>query len=388
MPANILKHLTFSTFIASHLIVALVAPMFMAVMLPISAALTLLAGFTKADVIKWIKTPLVIGIILFSIYMFVTVPYSFYPPHSLIEALQFSIAMICFALLWNFKSKIDHKMPVKTQYLLYGLFSALVVILAGLNYAVMQKWLPWQAHPLNRAAVIYALCYWPFMLMVPDIKKPIYHISLFLLLWASIATGISETALVMHIFGALTFCFYKFIPMTKKIAAGLFFTGIVILSIVPSILSYIYIIDTNSNFAAIFGAKLRHLQMWALSANEAVDHMPFGTGINVIQYFSGIPSKVSYGDHIPHPHNYIIELMLDFGIFGAVIIGMIFYGLVSIFMRAPKQIQPQVAATLITLVTLYTLAFTIWQEWRTGFVAFAMALISRSLLEYSRASKN
>lgn len=296
-----------------------------------------------------------------------------------------TIALISIAVLVGFPTKITTNLDVGSQTALFWVFIALIVLLTFLNLGVLLDWLPWKKHTLNRTAAVYALFVWPFLMLMKDLTRPIYSFSLISLLFVAIGIGNSETALVMMLGGLAVLAFYKAFNFAKPIGASLLAVGMVAIMIIPPTLAYLYLTAVTRPYEYLIGKTVHHLQVWSESLKEVIDHMNFGGGINISRFFRDIPESVSYGFKIHHPHNITLEMLLDFGLFGIIVLTVIVYAGIRVFQLSEAQNRPMVAATIIALILLYSLAFSVWQEWRTGFVAFAIVILRHQLIAKVKA---
>lgn len=372
------KHL-FLLYVASNLLVGLTLPKFFAVLLPLSAAITLVVGCSLVDIKAGLRQPILHYTVLFIIFMFLTVPGSIRPVHSLGEAAQLAIPLLAIAVLIGFPSKVTTELSRQSQQAIFWLFLVLIILLLLLNIALMVGVLDWDSHRMNRQAVVFALFLWPVLMLLKDLKSWAYPASLTALLFVAIILGNSETALAMILTGIATFLFYKLLPLSRRIGAALLGAGMFIILAIPPSLAYLYQIGATKPYEHLIGRTLRHLQVWSETLSEVIAYMPFGAGINVTRFFDEMPESVSYGFSIHHPHSITLELLIDFGIFGLMLLAFIIYAGVKVYLLAAKDTRPFIAATIIAMLVLTAVAYSFWQESRTGYIAFALVIISLHL---------
>ena len=371
----------YTFYIIVHIFVGTAAPLFFAVMLPLSTVSTLMFVGTWQNFAVSLKHPVFKISAIIVVMLLVSCIYSSFPSHSLKDAAQLSLLLICFAVLWGLKTNINNKLTEQHKKIIfYVLVTALISIL-GLNILVQQRWLSWEVYFFNRTLAALSLCFWSLSLYYNDKKDQWWLWLAYILILVNIVVGVSETAFLICIASSLTYLFFSIISGPSSARTSVFALGIVLISSVPSLLAYIKSTSIIHYLTSLIGPKLHHYKIWVTSFDNAIQNFPLGAGINTTQRFNTEAAIAERGFSIHHPHNLQIELFSELGIIGIFISILLIFAAVRLFQKAPRSYQPAIAATLVAIFVFYAVSFSIWQEWRNGLVAFVLIVTQRFLSE-------
>jgi O-antigen ligase len=119
-------------------------------------------------------------------------------------------------------------------------------------------------------------------------------------------------------------------------------------------------------------------EIWDAVGRKALEAPWFGFGIDSTRYLKQIDMKNDYmpTDDLHHPHNMVLQLWLDVGLSGVLIIaGLLFFG-----WRFVNQIKasrrPPVLAGLSMLVLFMMVSTSIWQTWAMALITYFIVQIS------------
>ena len=368
----------YALYIIIHLIVATVAPLFFAVLLPLSTVTSLLFVGKWSNIKKSLQHPLFLVSIFVIALLFLSASYSTFPYQSLKDTAQFSALLLCFALLWGLKTSVENTLGEQEKKFILVFFAISLLVILGLTLLIKQGWLDWNDYSLNRQLATLTLFFWPLSLYFKEKKYQLAVLSLYALLWICIILGHSETALIMMILSSFTYVIFRFLPGSIGLRTGLFVVGISLILLVPSVIVYFI---PASQIEPLLGSKLHHYNIWVSTMHDAIHYFPKGTGLNTTQLLNTSQAIAERGFSRHHPHNLSLELIIELGVLGLFLIALIIGGASVLFYKTKSASQPIVAATFVAMFVLYTLAFSVWQDWRNGLVAFALIVLQRFLSE-------
>ncbi len=367
----------FATYILAHILVAAIIPMFFAALLPITAISTLLVEKNWRNLTAALTQPLFKASLIIALLLLGSCLYAPYPDASLKDALQSGILLISFALLWGLKTNTRYQLTSGEQKLI---LSAILIILAAiiwLNYPVKQEWYGWERHSLNRQLAVFSLIIWPLSLYLSDPKLKNHLRAAFILLWVAVLTGASETAILMLLLGAIMYSFLRFAPLPGKWRTLCFSLAAIAIIITPMLIASLSDPWVKQQIVTRLGEKAHHYQIWLYMWEQTLENLPLGIGIGTTPILNTEEAIAIRGFKAHHPHNFLIEFLLELGVLGGVMALAVLWAAIALFHRTARDIQPETGAALIAIFTLYSTTFSLWQEWRMGFVAFALILFQR-----------
>lgn len=229
----------------------------------------------------------------------------------------------------------------------------------------------------KRMSALYALSLWPLALFFAT-KKQRWLGVLIILLFAGVSYVCNNRSALLGVgvgFIALLLAFIW--PRIMHWFLGAFIAfGIVM--VVPAYLAIPALPATITD--KLFPSAIARLEIWTITANHVLENPFFGHGIDASR---GIKSEVTMQTQeiaqgisriSQHPHNFFLQLWLDFGAFGALFWGGLMLMLVYSFRRLPAVAMPYVlAASFCSLIMLST-TFSIVQAWWAGGHGAIMAL--------------
>jgi O-antigen ligase len=119
------------------------------------------------------------------------------------------------------------------------------------------------------------------------------------------------------------------------------------------------------------------MEIWHFAAQRSLDRPLFGHGINssrdipnggVVSMFLGPDKPI-----IPlHPHDGFLQIWLELGLTGVVIVAALLFFLLNATRRWPAKTQPFALATYGAGIIIAGLAFGLWQTWWMATLAFSI----------------
>ena len=362
-------------YILSHLLFATAAPLFMAAMLPLSTVITLGIDKNWQHLQTNIKQPFFITALALSLALMLSCALSSAPTHSLEAAIKTSLLLLCFAYLWSAKSNSINTLSDDTKRNITLLFAGSILVIFSLNALIQQGVLDWDEFKLNRQLVVFALIFWPLSQHLAHQTSQKLILVTYALLVITLLTGFSETATLIFAGATLTYLFFYYLPGTGRLHTALLTLLLLTILFAPILIAAADPPVLKEFISTLPSSKQHHYQIWIDISQQILAHFPTGIGINTTRLFNFEAHLEHITRSIHHPHNMVMELLLELGALGAIIIALFISAMIYLFHSTPKPQQPALAATLVSIAIVYSVAFSVWQEWRTGAIAFALLLL-------------
>lgn len=365
-------------------------------------ALAGLLGYASyALVFKERATRFVPGFVIVGVLMvlvFASTLWAIDPAESLARAQKVSLLLICGAFL------ISTVLTIRTsaiepylKWLPYILFAAAAYTCfeIGLNYPLYRLVrgdefdVDVGLAVFNRAAVTMAL------LLVPSLVIMRHFHNAQICLLAILATiipmlmmGESQSALLGVLVAGVT---YAVFPYKWKYSYGVLIAMIGALMLtLPFIAMWAfkaYAADMNimpllGDGSAYAGARM---EIWDYVSRYALQNPLYGFGVEATRQVERFGSGEIYqeGQTILHPHNYTLQLWMEFGLIGVVLgIVLIGYLILKIAKLPPRQARIMLPVLLATLAVA-SVSYGIWQGWWVGLL-FAVVAYAVLALRLSR----
>jgi len=118
------------------------------------------------------------------------------------------------------------------------------------------------------------------------------------------------------------------------------------------------------------------LEIWDYVSRYALKHPLYGFGVEATRVTTDFDTKQIYQktSTILHPHNFVIQAWVEFGLLGASLVaGMMTHLLLSLF-RLEVRRQRAALPVLIGCLLFMSVSYGIWQAWFLGLLSAVMAL--------------
>ena len=231
----------------------------------------------------------------------------------------------------------------------------------------------------NRGAVTLSLYSFSALALMKSQKKPFLCSFLILTLLAlALFTTESQSAQLSFLVG-LGFLFL--FPYHSKIAwQGLIFLTLILMATAPVFMSliYYYYSEAIQNFPMMAQAFAGHrLEIWDYVSRYALQESLHGYGIEATRAITDFDSKQVFmpNNVTLHPHNFALQIWIEFGIIG-VIIGMgLVYALFSTIQNHFTVMQQKIILpTLMAAIVPAAVAYGMWQGWWLGLLFHLTAI--------------
>lgn len=237
---------------------------------------------------------------------------------------------------------------------------------------------------LNRNAVYISLFSLPVSLMVlkSDIAgsaKKIILALLFLSLFAMTAVAQSQTSFIVLV--AILTC--TLLPVYKQRALKLLAIAFALLVLVaPMLPPLLYNTAINSELfqdrSGWLGkaSAIQRLEVWNFMAQEIAQKPLFGHGFEATRFLKSSAKMPVLGtDNIMHPHNFALQLSLEFGLVGVVLALLALYPLYQKIISLDIFSRRYYATLCICTAGVLSVGYGLWQAWQIGMI-FVLAAIS------------
>lgn len=379
----------FPVFFAIICATSLTAPAYFSYLLPLATLLAIILSVRgnasvaePSTLLSATTSPYVQLALVTSLALLMSGIYSIQPEHSFTQAIEAAFALVCFAMLWSLPLAKNFKLEQQQQTWLFWLY---MLLLAGLITSPLlnKTGLIESAPQLSKQqAVIIAISCWPFSLYLTSNSKFFRPLLTYSLTALALCLSGYEISWLIFLLSAITYLFFKFLrlkPLPATLCLGL---AMLTISLLPMGLALSGLNPASPPFSmAIPGFSGQDLSgnvsLWQASLELFRQYMPFGAGIDTSRYILP-PAEISAtASQQLHPQNYIIELGLELGLLGLILAALAIIAASLLFYHTPAPVRPYIAASLMAAATLYSLSFSVWDEWRSAFIALIMLLLFR-----------
>jgi O-antigen ligase len=227
---------------------------------------------------------------------------------------------------------------------------------------------------LNRTATVVAMLVWPVALIVAQFYGRYAAAAVITLSALTLFVLSPSTPLVAFIVGIFGFGIAWFSQRWGKRFLLFAFAGSVIVIPLLDVLAPI-VVDTLVSVHPSPNSEIHRIRIWEFAASRIFEHPIIGWGLDASRVIPGGHEQVFMfqsgdsrltGQAMPlHPHNALIQIWLELGIVGVILIGGIFS---LIVLSVPDSMENRAGpATMIATTAcgfaIAQLGFGIWQGW-------------------------
>lgn len=230
----------------------------------------------------------------------------------------------------------------------------------------------------KRVAALFALSVWPFALFLEMKGRRLLGV-LAILAYAILCYKVgNRSALAGLVSGLFILIFGFHAPKTaRRILLMLVLAGLIL--IIPAYLA-IPLLPKEAFYDKLFASAQARLEIWSYTAQHVLESPFIGHGIDASRgiksvvteatpYLEAGVSRISQ-----HPHNFFLQIWLDFGLVGAALWGALLVMLVHSFKGLPPATQPFVMAATICSLLMFSTTFSPLQAWWAGGHGTVMAI--------------
>jgi exopolysaccharide production protein ExoQ len=235
-----------------------------------------------------------------------------------------------------------------------------------------------RANVPKRSAVVLSLLCWPAALALHREKGRWWSAALIPVLCTGILLlSTSRSAIVGIMVGGLFFMIARHAPIIArrllKVLVVAAFVGVV-----PLVMLFdrLRLIDASW----IFLSARHRIEIWTFAITRIADHPWFGHGMDASR---SIPSRGEISQFIPiedillplHPHNAFLQIWLEFGALGCVLVTTMAIWFIGLTQRLDKEGQAFGLALSAAALTMISTSYGIWQAWwMCGILSAALML--------------
>ncbi len=234
---------------------------------------------------------------------------------------------------------------------------------------------PFNPSSLNRATVILFMAYFPALhLYRSGVFSSRGHESLFIrisvLLFILFLFTESQSAQLAFVVGLLA---YFLFPVQKRAAWILLGAVLSLLMLAAPFLAQFMFAELLESLSEISwfqrGYVGNRLEIWDFVARKALESPFWGHGLETTRLITDFEAQNLYhkGDSVLHPHNFALQIWIEFGVIGVV---MTIAGLVLLLKGMWSHLKPMQQQLFISMflgtMTVAATGYGLWQSWWIG----------------------
>ncbi len=244
----------------------------------------------------------------------------------------------------------------------------------------------------NRSSVFLVLCSAPLLYMLRSslftrVQKIFFYTALLFSLALALLHSESQTAQITAVVMAIMYAFPGHRKKARMLFAVVLITGISVMPLLPKP-AYDYLVGNHMADSAdsfVMKASIpQRLEVWSFVSGEIFKSPLFGHGVestrtmraeNIMPYFNT--------DHVLHPHNAALQIWIETGLAGILIVGAFFFFLI-LRMDAHPPVRQKFYMTLFAgVLSVLAMGYGIWQAWQVGMIMAitAFAIMATRLYE-------
>lgn len=234
---------------------------------------------------------------------------------------------------------------------------------------------------MNRSAVTATVCLFPALVFAVEKFGRKISAALFTIVYGFLFVVTESQSVQMAL--ALGLFFYFFFPFRIKAAWAVFSAAIAVGMIaapwiavwmfanLPEKLSALPAIGSGGANAAI------RMEIWDSIARYALQRPLNGFGIEATRFITDFDAAGIYkkSNTVLHPHNFILQIWIEFGIVGILAAAGMFLSLLCGFYKNLTAAQNRIVLpTFIMIFSVATTGYGLWQGWWLGLMVLAAGL--------------
>lgn len=224
---------------------------------------------------------------------------------------------------------------------------------------------PFNPTVFNRSSV--TICFLLMTAFVLIEKKKWFHYLSLILVIPMLIAGESQSAQLLMVFAPL---FYFLFPSKYKISWVIVVLGITVVSVIKPFIVLHYYPDIPNlrelNYFLRHAAAGPRLEIWDFISRKALEQPWFGHGLEFSRHYQEFETLGKYNDYttVMHPHSYILQLWIEFGIVGVMTFMAIITSLSVYFYKCLTGIIQKSAMTmLVSFLLVSIVSHGMWQSW-------------------------
>jgi O-antigen ligase len=322
--------------------------------------------------------------------------WSIEPGVSLEKAGNLALILIPGGILINMALNLDVKKLAPYAWIVGAVFLAATFLLAlelllGTPFYRFLHGLdashPVNTHIFNRGIVSAVLCFFPCLFLFENKIRPLYaRIAFYSVIAALLLAGQSQSAQLALFFGILALAAFPYRRKKAWIVLSALI-GLLILS-APFIAMWGFanlapVLDVMPVLGRGGGYAGARLEVWDFISRYLMDSPLYGFGMEATRTIHNFDNAQIYqpGTSILHPHNFALQIWIEFGLIGAVAGAVFFAYLLRVMQRRLSAAQARIVLpAFAACLSAAAMSYGLWQSWWIGllcFVAFLCIVAAR-----------
>ncbi len=240
---------------------------------------------------------------------------------------------------------------------------------------------PWLTNRYNRTEVFLAVSFIPVLwLVLHSALHKKMKLPLALFLCAGVGSALwhanSQTAQLCFLVGIAAYLLWY--PGQKILWAfcAVLLSGLILLAPWLAIYAYQWVPDQLEHGTIFQIASIPHrLVIWHFVATEALQHPWIGNGLEAVRFLaSDEPMKFVNSTHVLHPHNSVLQIWVEFGALGAILLTGFTVMIWRKIGQAPRTHQKLLVSVFAGCGALSLTGFGFWQSYQLGLFLYAASL--------------
>lgn len=226
----------------------------------------------------------------------------------------------------------------------YNRASSIIILMLLPSMAIFIHHLDWK-----RMTGLLAVSVLP-LLIVTDSQSAQLALGLALILWGFFPYGHKQA---WYVFAGLIFALALAAP----------FISIWMYNHIAQAMEAIPMLGTGGAYS---GARL---EIWDYISRYALKSPLYGFGMEATRNVQGFDSAEIYqkGNVILHPHNFMLQIWIEFGVIGALLMASLLSGFILLMQRTLIYTEARIALpSLVACLSIASTGYGIWQAWWIG----------------------
>ncbi len=117
------------------------------------------------------------------------------------------------------------------------------------------------------------------------------------------------------------------------------------------------------------GYASARMEIWDFIARKALENPLYGFGMDATRQIPSFDTQLLYAneDHVLHPHNFVMQIWLEFGAVGAALMALILLFILYCIYKIEDAVQKRFCLSVfISLIIIAAMSYGLWQGWWLG----------------------
>lgn len=227
------------------------------------------------------------------------------------------------------------------------------------------------AYWFNAAISLLSLMVWPLLLNGGRLPAAVRGILPIATAWLALVIGFGAGTLALAAGATSAFLVWRYGRWIRRVAAALLAVGILAAPLLPQTILNPERMSEMSDVVPTY--DLPRFYIWAFAADRIAERPILGWGMNASRSMPGGKERIidhardkMFGERMPlHPHNVALQVWLELGMFGALLLAGLAARLMLPSTATPQKPQIAAAATGLTITAgvQFALSYSAWQSW-------------------------